>query len=67
VNAQVAPKGRSPGGRARNREGEGSRVRRRLAEAVNHSGGVIATARWQGPAEQLEKPSSPRGEIPGAR
>jgi hypothetical protein len=36
-------------------------LRRRL-----HSGGVIAAARWQGDAEQLEKPSSSRGEISGA-
>jgi len=41
--------------------------RRRLAEAAFHSGGVIATARWQGHAEQLEKPSSSRQEIDGAR
>jgi hypothetical protein len=39
--------------------------RRRLTEAAKHSGGVTATARWQGCAEQLEKPSSPRGEIGG--
>ena len=45
VNAQVAPKVRSPGGRARNREGEGSMGCRRLAEAASYSGGVIATAR----------------------
>jgi hypothetical protein len=31
-----------------------------------HSGGVLATARWQGHAEQLERPSSSRGEICGA-
>ncbi|MDI6756326.1 MAG: hypothetical protein QME78_18305 [Thermodesulfobacteriota bacterium] len=40
---------------------------RKLVDAVIHSGGVIATARWQGHAEQLEKPSSPRGEISGGR
>jgi hypothetical protein len=39
--------------------------RRRLTEAARHSGGVTATARWQGCAEQLEKPSSPRREIGG--
>jgi hypothetical protein len=37
---------------------EGSMVRRRLADAVSHSSGVLATARWQGRVEQLEKPSS---------
>jgi len=31
-----------------------------------HSGGVLATARWQGHAKQLERPSSSRGEICGA-
>jgi len=31
-----------------------------------HSGGVLATARWQGHAKQLERPSSSRGEIYGA-
>src|SRR4029450_2686446 len=40
VNAEVAPKMRSPGGRARNREGEGSMERRNLADAARHSGGV---------------------------
>jgi len=39
--------------------------RRRLTEAAKHSGGVTATARWQGCAEQLEKPSSPRRETGG--
>jgi hypothetical protein len=45
VNAQVAPKVRSPGGRACIREGEGSTSRRRLAGATARSGGVVATAR----------------------
>ncbi len=31
-----------------------------------HSGGVEATARWQGHAKQLERPSSSRREIGGA-
>ncbi len=35
---------------------------RKLADAAIHSGGVIATARWQGHAEQLEKPSSSQGK-----
>jgi len=65
VNAQVASKvltqGPSP-----QLWGEGSMERRRLTDAADHSGGVIAAARWQGRAKQLEKPSSPRREIGGA-
>jgi len=49
------------------REGEDSMGSRRLAETAAHSGGVIVTARWQGRVEQLEKPSSSRREIGGAR
>jgi RNA-directed DNA polymerase len=40
---------------------------RNLTDAASHSGGVVATARWQGCTEQLEKPSSPHREIDGAR
>ena len=47
-------------------KGEGSMAWRRLAEALGHSGGVLGAARWQGHAEQLEKPSSSRREIGGA-
>jgi hypothetical protein len=47
--------------------GEGSMGNRKLIDAVIHSGGVVATARWQGHSEQLEKPSSSQGEISGAR
>jgi len=32
----------------------------------NTSAGLVGTARWQGHAEQLERPSSPRREIGGA-
>jgi hypothetical protein len=32
---------------------------RKLTDATRHFGGVIAAARWQGRAKQLEKPSSP--------
>ena len=39
---EVAPKGRSPGGRARNREGEGSTARRRPIDAAGRSGGVVS-------------------------
>ena len=67
ANASVAPKVSSPRGRACNREGEGSMGRRSLADAVDHSGGVGATAWAQGHAEQLEKPSSSHRETGGAR
>ncbi len=39
--------------------------RRNLTDAARHADGVTATARWQGCAKQLEKPSSPRREIGG--
>lgn len=41
-------------------EGEGRMGRRKLTDALDHSGGVEATARWQEYAEQLERPSSSR-------
>jgi hypothetical protein len=40
VNAEVAPKMSSSGGRARNREGEGNMERRNLVDTTPHSGGV---------------------------
>ena len=67
ANAAVAPNVRSPGGRACNREGEGRRGRRSLADAAVRSGGVGATAWGQGHAKQLEKPSSSPRENGGAR
>jgi hypothetical protein len=39
---EVAPKVSSPGGRARNCEGEGSTARRRPIEAAGRSGGVVS-------------------------
>jgi hypothetical protein len=39
---EVAPKGINFGGRARNREGEGSTARRRPIEAAGRSGGVVS-------------------------
>ena len=39
---EVAPKMSSPGGRACNREGKGSTVRRRPIEAADRSGGVVS-------------------------
>src|SRR2546426_8952632 len=44
ANAAVASKVRRPGGRAGNREGEGSMGCRSLADAAVRSGGVGATA-----------------------
>jgi hypothetical protein len=38
----VASKMSSPGGRARNREGEGSMARRKPIDATGHSGGVVS-------------------------
>jgi hypothetical protein len=67
ANAEVASKVRNPGGRACNREGEGSMGRRRLADATDHSGGVGATAWRQGHAKQLEKPSASRRDIGGSK
>ena len=67
ANAEVASHVRSSGGRACNREGEGSMGCRRLADAADHSGGVGATAWGQGHAKQLEKPSSSHRENGGAR
>jgi hypothetical protein len=39
---EVAPKVSSPGGRARNREGEGSTTSRRPIVAAGRSGGVVS-------------------------
>jgi hypothetical protein len=56
----VAPKVRSPGGRARNREGEGCMARRRPIDAADHSGGVVsdgtATRTHQATGEALLVP-----------
>ena len=45
ANAEVAPKVSGPGGRARNRKGEGSKRQRTLAHTLCLSGGVGAAAR----------------------
>src|SRR4029077_1832535 len=63
VNANVASKMSETEGRARNRRGKatwGAEI-----SPMRHLclGGVEATARWQGHAKQLEKPSSSRREI----
>ena len=67
AHAVVAPKVRSPGGRACNRAGQGSMGRRSLADAADHSGGVGATAWGPGHAKQREKPSASHRESGGAR
>jgi len=36
-----------------------------LTETINHFGGVVATACWQGHAKQLEKPVLPLSESSG--
>jgi hypothetical protein len=64
MNAHVASK-RNPGGRAFRYGAKAAWIVSRLTDGTRHSGGVTATARWQGCAEQLEKPSSPRREIGG--
>src|SRR6266571_4538553 len=64
MNAHVASK-RNPRGRAFLHEAKAAWIVCRLTDGTRHSGGVTATARWQGCAEQLEKPSSPRREIGG--
>ena len=42
ANAEVAPKVSSPGGRARNREGEGRTTRHKPIDAAGRSGGVVS-------------------------
>src|SRR5713101_6647441 len=66
MNAHVASK-RNPRGRAFLHGAKAAWIVCRLTDGTRHSGGVTATARWQGCAEQLEKPSSPRREIGGAK
>jgi len=44
VNAQVAPKGRSPRGRAFNRRAKVAWVSRNWMSRFTHSGGVVAAA-----------------------
>jgi len=56
---------RKPQGPSSLPESEGNRRRRKLTNAADHTGGVKATARWQGHTEQLERPFSPRRESGG--
>jgi hypothetical protein len=65
VNAQVASKVSRSEGRARNRRAKAAWGAEIWPTRHLHLGGVEATARWQGHAEQLEKPSSSRREIAG--
>jgi len=66
VNAEVASKVIESEGRARIRRAKAAWVAEIWPIRLSHLSGVEATARWQGHAKQLEKPSSPRGEITGA-
>ena len=64
MNVDVASK-RNPGGRAFLHGAKAAWIVADWPKRRVHSGGVTATARWQGCAKQLEKPSSPRREIGG--
>jgi hypothetical protein len=64
---EVASRIVSSGGRARVERVKAAWVVAGWLVRRPYSGGVVAAARWQGDAEQLEKPSSSQGEIPGAR
>ena len=61
------PESASPEGRARNRRAKAVWTVTRWLMWLIRFGGVIATAWWQGHAEQLEKPSWPQREIAGGR
>ena len=65
----MAPKVRSPGGRARNREGEGCMTRRRPIDAVGRSGGVVSdgtiTRTHQATGEALLVPARKGGSWVG--
>src|SRR5207244_2461242 len=65
VNVDVASKRLAPEAEPASR-GRRQQGWSHLTEAAIHSGGVSATARWQGHAKQLEKPSSSRRESGGA-
>lgn len=58
--ASKLQKHRKPRPRSRD---EGKMEQRERADALSHSGGVVATARRQGHARQLERPSSSPEEI----
>jgi hypothetical protein len=56
----------SPGRNESELTGDLDKACRGPTDAAGHSGGVVGAARWQGHAEQLEKPSSPQRETAGA-
>src|SRR5215470_6880512 len=66
---EVAPKVSSPGGRARNREGEGSTARRKPIDATGCSGGVVSdgtnTRTHQATGETLLVPTRKGGSWVG--
>src|ERR1035438_9620558 len=53
-------------GRARALWAKAASIRRNWLKRRRDFSGVVGTARWQGHAKQLEKPSSSRREIGGA-
>jgi hypothetical protein len=61
------PENNSPGGRILRRGMKATWNSGKMANALEHTGGVIATARGQGHAKQLEKPSLPQTEMAGER
>src|ERR1700745_3571634 len=61
------PRKKKPRGPSLPPKGEGSMSSRTLTDTAVHLGGGGGTARGKGHAEQLEKPSSSRREIAGAR
>jgi hypothetical protein len=63
---EVASKVRSPGGRACNCKAKAEWEAEDWMRRLTTPAGWLATAWRQGHTEQLEKPSSSRGEIPGA-
>jgi hypothetical protein len=65
ANAQVAPKTFNPGGRAHYRRAKAAWRVVDWQTRYFHSGGVVAAARRQERAKQLEKPSSSRRESGG--
>jgi hypothetical protein len=66
VNVEVAPKVRSPEGRAFNRRAKAAWITENWLKQLFHFSGVITAAWQQGHIEQLEKPSLSRREITGA-
>jgi hypothetical protein len=67
VNAEVAPKVRNPGGRALIRRAKAVRQSANWLTRTARSGGVCSDGTETRMRWKLEKPSSPRREIVGAK